>query len=264
MVDIKEYVYESLQQNRVHRWNKKVVTVYITSITNPLYKNQQQEYNALIKEGLAQWNKIIGNKVKFQITQDSTNPDIVVRFPRVTNQYWGMCYYDNIQNGEYKKLTVKIGLSNEYNGAKLTPNEKLVLVLHEFGHALGLGHSIGKNIMTAGYYPEKNWISIVDIITLKILYDLPAGAYYEDVKDDIKNLSKKYQDLFLNKSIKDEKNMKNGVEQNNIQMSLEEIGNLNLYKISLEQNVQLPPDYLKIMNDQQLKNYNTQNDKDSQ
>ncbi len=260
MTELKTYIKESFQNNRNTRWNKSSILVFLTEITHPEYKNQQKEYYDLVKKGLNHWNKIIGDKVKFVLTTNKLEADIIVRFNRVSIVYWGMCCYDVVSNSEFKKMTVKLGLSNEYNGAKLTPNDKFVLVLHEFGHALGLGHSTRKDIMTSSYYPQKEWVSLNDIVTLKILYDLPVGIYYNEAQKEIEKLEEKYKELYCNKETTPTYKSSRKQEKQDIPETLEDIANLNLYKMSILDNVKLPSDCQKLLNNEQVKNYKNQNE----
>lgn len=252
------YIKESLENNRIRRWNKQIVKVFISQITNPKYQNQQQEYNSLIKIGIEQWNKILKHKLKFVITNELSEADIIVKFPRVTRQYWGFCTYDNVINSEIKKITIKIGLSNEYYGSELTRNDKILIIIHEFGHALGLGHTVIPSIMCPEYYPEKDWISIDDVITATILYELPIGAYYDSIEENINSLYQKYIRKYNETTEPVNTNAKN------LENSLSELSNLNLYKMELN-NITIPQHYKQILNKQLLENYNsdtnTKNDK---
>lgn len=257
MSDINIYVKESFQNQRNTRWNKSSVFVFLSEIVHPEYKNQQIEYYNLIKKGLNLWNKIIGDKVKFVITTNKLEADIIVRFNRVTREAWGMCYYDTISNSEFKKLTVKLGLSNEYNGAKLSQNDKFVLILHEFGHALGLGHSNNNDIMCSGYYPEKDWITLNDIITVKILYKLPVGIYYNEAENKIEKLKQEYIQQYLEKKSKpNTSNFKN----RNLSSSLNEIANIKLYELSINRQVHISDKCQKFFNTKLLKNYKNTNE----
>lgn len=245
------YVKESLQNNRIVRWNKKQVLVYVSEITYPEYKSFQKEYNNLIKKALTTWNKVTQGKVKFILTQEQFGADIIVKFTRVTRQAWGMCCYDNIVNSEFKNLTISLGLPNQYSGAKPTKNDIFVVILHEFGHALGLDHNKKESIMHAGYYPTSHYIFLLDFITVNIIYDLPTGSYYNDIEKEIRKLEEKYQP-------RQKENLKTqNIERKNIQESLCEIGNLNLYKMTLQNNIQVPNKYKELMKNEQIKKYNT-------
>lgn len=174
----------------------------------------------------------------------------------ITQQAWGMCWYDNIVNSGLKKLTISLGLPNQYSGAKPTKNDKFIVILHEFGHVLGLDHNKKESIMHAGYYPTSHHIFLLDFITVNIIYDLPTGSYYNNIEEEIRKLEEKYQPR-QKENLKTKK-----IERKNIQESLCEIGNLNLYKMTLQNNIQVPNKYKKLMKNEQIKKYNTKKERD--
>ena len=169
---INSYIENSKINGRLCKWDKSSVNVFITPITanisdkNFLYSQVQKAVNV--------WNNALKQchiNLSLNIIQTPVNADIVIHWTKVGRVFEGMCKYPSVINGVLKKISIDIGLPNEYSG-KNTSNESIfATILHELGHSLGLGHGI--EIDDAMYVPHKKNIAVPsenDLYVLKMIY----------------------------------------------------------------------------------------------
>ena len=159
--NIETYIKNSLIRGKLCRWNKNTVNVYITPVTAPV-TNKAFLYSQ-VKKALAEWNKVLASQnicLNFTEITNANNADIIVHWVKVGRVYEGMCKYLSVVNQTINKISIDIGLPNEFSGKETTDLSIYCAIMHEFGHALGLGHGVEiddimfvphqKNIQTPG------------------------------------------------------------------------------------------------------------------
>ncbi len=169
--DIEKYVNNSRINGKLCGWNKPVVNVFVT----PMVSGANKEFwYSKVGEALASWNNVLAaNNIdkSFRIVDTPRESDIAVHWVKVGRVYEGMCKYLSVVDGVLRKISIDIGMPNEYSGKDTTDLSIYCSIMHEFGHALGLGHGVDVNDIM--FVPHKKNISIPsenDIYVLKQIY----------------------------------------------------------------------------------------------
>lgn len=169
---INQYINNSLLRGKLCRWDKYIVTVYITPITAAI--NNKEYMYSQVENALQSWNRIFREQnipLMFQPTNNAPQADIVIHWVKVGRVYEGMCKYLSIIDSTIKKISIDIGLPNSYSGKEITDLSIYCAIMHELGHAIGLGHGI--EIDDIMYVPHQKNISVPsenDIYVLKQIY----------------------------------------------------------------------------------------------
>ena len=120
------------------------------------------------------WNEVLQSSrinLRFTIVEQPQNADIIIHWTKVGRVFEGMCKYLSVIGNDIKKVSIEVGLENEYSGKNTTAESIFFVMMHEFGHALGLGH--GVEIDDVMYVPHKKNISVPsenDLFVLKMIY----------------------------------------------------------------------------------------------
>ena len=171
-INVNQYVQNSMIRGRLCKWGKSVVNVYIT----PIYQNiaNKEFWYSQIEKAIQAWHLSLTNlsiNLQFQKTEQVSQADIVIHWVKVGRVYEGMCKYSSVVGDEIRKIAIDIGLENEFSGKHITDISIYCAIMHEFGHALGLGHGVDVNdIMYVPHQKNISQPSENDIYVLKKIY----------------------------------------------------------------------------------------------
>ena len=166
--NIDKYIKDSLINSKVCRFNKSTVSVFITKIVANMPDSQKQDCYFAVRQAMQIWNKFA--PVNF-IENNNQNADIIINWTKVGIKNEGNCKYISIIANEIKAITIEIGLPNEYSPKVVNNSTILHTCLHEFGHALGLGHGVDTDdLMFVPHQKTLNTPSENDLFVLNLLY----------------------------------------------------------------------------------------------
>lgn len=169
--NIQQYIDNSKIRGQLCRWDKQIINVYITPITANI--NNKNFMFSQIQKSIHSWNEVLqrnGFPVKFYEVNNPQQADITVHWVKVGRVYEGMCKYLSVIGTSIKKISIEIGLPNEFSGKDTTDLSIYCAIMHEFGHALGLGHGIETDDIM--FVPHQKNISVPDENDLYVLKEI--------------------------------------------------------------------------------------------
>lgn len=256
-MEVLTYLHSNLKNDCIRRWPDNCFPLKFYVAPFRWYARQNNDtykYQALVHRALKAWEQASGGKVRFSIVDKKLDSQIDLDWIRVDRKALGYCHFNNDDVRLYS-AEVQIGLSDGILHQQYQDeNEVYHTILHEIGHALGLGHSQNKNdiMYTPHRYGTVN-LSQGDAASIQWLYKLPCGA-------NISEIAKKYNiasndiDYIIasisNKGKSNEfENVKNSIKlpQKDLMNEQDKIAELKKYNLGL-QNIQISQDvkeYLK-------------------
>ena len=88
---------------------------FITPISAPI--SNKTFYYSEIERAITLWNKILKDcciNVQFNSITNAANADIVIHWTKVGRVFEGMCKYPSIINGEFRKISIDVGLKTNF------------------------------------------------------------------------------------------------------------------------------------------------------
>lgn len=172
------YLNGSIKSGNVMRWTINPLVVYIAPMKFYTKVGEDHKYRKMVMDAFSAWSAASGGKLQFRITNVLLESNINVDWKRVDRSALGHCYFNWDAQGRLYGAEVSIGLTDgKIHKAYDNDIEVYHTILHEVGHAIGLGHSPYKeDIMYTPHQYGNASLSANDKHSVQWLYRLPAGA----------------------------------------------------------------------------------------
>ena len=246
------YLAESLKNGRLMRWTFMPLKVYIAPMKFYSKQGQDYKYNALVKKALNAWQTASEGKIRFQVVSTLLESNVNIEWKRVERKALGYCYFSYDNSNRLYGAEVSIGLTEGLvHSEYMDENEVYHTILHEIGHAIGLGHSWNKSdIMYTPHQKGVLNISEGDKLTLKWLYNFPQGASPSEIASKYSVASNNIDEIvtkIINKTSPSEfEKVKNNVKKpkRDLLEEQEKIALIRKYHMAI-QNVKISDDMKK-------------------
>lgn len=244
------YVSESLKNGRLMRWTFMPLNVYIASMKFYSKAGQDYKYRGMVKRALDEWQNATKGKVSFRIVDSLLESNVNIEWKRVERKALGLCNFSYDAQHRLYGAEVSIGLTEGLVHADyMDENEVYHTILHEIGHAIGLGHSPNKrDIMYTPHQKGINKVSTGDILTVNWLYRLPQGATvseiasrYQTVGSNIDEIIAKVMDGKAESEFERVKKSIKPPPKRDLLEEQENIANIKKYHLAL-QNLHISPE----------------------
>lgn len=245
------YLQFCLHNGRTMRWLDSTMPLSVYIAPYRFYSNQNEgdAYMQMAAQAFNYWEEVTRGKVRFEGVNSLLNSQINLDWKRVDRSSLGRCYFNKDSGNRLYSAEVEIGISDGLVHAEyMSTGEVFHTILHEVGHAIGLGHSpYTDDIMYTPHQYGVTDLSYKDIQTANWLYQIPNNTSAAEFAGQNSFASNDFDEVIMHLSggkglkapIKKYKKKRDLLEEQEI------IADMQKFHVLSSQNIKLPNIYKK-------------------
>ncbi|MCR5261222.1 MAG: matrixin family metalloprotease [Candidatus Gastranaerophilales bacterium] len=260
MAEKETYLQYNLKDGRLIRWpdNCFPLTFYIAPFRWYRGRGEETKYYSMVQKAIQTWEIASDRKCRFQFVSNLNDSQINLEWKRVDRKSLGYCLFNFDEQARLYSAEVQIGLSDGILHAKyMDENEVYHTILHEIGHALGLGHSPYTNdIMYTPHQYGNVSLSRRDVNSIKWLYNLPLGASVNELNSRFRMNEKDIDVVLYHVIHSNDSNAQENVtltEQKNLWDEQAKLAEIKKYQVMALQNIQISQNMSDFIKQEQIR-----------
>lgn len=260
MAEKETYLQYNLKDGRLIRWPDHCfpLTFYIAPFRWYRGRGEETKYYSMVQKAIQTWEIASDRKCRFQFVSNLNDSQVNLEWKRVDRKSLGYCLFNFDEQARLYSAEVQIGLSDGILHAKyMDENEVYHTILHEIGHALGLGHSpYTSDIMYTPHQYGNVSLSRRDANSIKWLYNLPLGASVNDLNSKFRMNEKDIDVVLYHVMHSDGSASQENItltEQKNLWDEQKKLAEIKKYQVMALQNIQISQNMSDFIKQEQIR-----------
>ena len=156
------------------RWKPRTRPIPVWVQSRPDLEDWDEEYIESVSDAFMAWDAV-ELPIRFRMVRDSADAEIHVSWiSKFNEQISGRTRWSRDDNWWIVNASIMLAIHHQ-QGDRLDKSAMKAMALHEVGHLLGLDHTTNTGSIMAPRVRIRD-LAAVDVATVRLLYQVPAGS----------------------------------------------------------------------------------------